>query len=342
MNGNHGRFFALTSDGLYLDEMFKDVRMGGTLDAHLIGGECFGGMFGRSEKDGNYYLQSGHTDYRIFRLDGLTQAKRQEGTVRVAPAQVLAAERHLAGRVALGSTKKEAVIVRLAKPPAIDGKEDDWPGKPAVQWDKSGKYPAKVRIGYDAANLYLHYTVADESPWVNGGTDWTLLFKTGDSVDLQLATDPAAPPARSGPAPGDLRLLVAPFQGKPVVILYRHRLGAGAKDGPVTFTSPWRSETVDSVKRLDAATTAVQKDGGGYRVEVAVPLAALGLKSPAGLTLKADAGVLYGDPGGATTLLRSYWSNQNTNLVNDVPGEIMLSPKLWGSLTFEKEGGDGK
>jgi hypothetical protein len=33
-------------------------------------------------------------------------------------------------------------------------------------------------------------------------------------------------------------------------------------------------------------------------------------------------------------MLRSYWSNQNTGLVNDVPGEIMLSPVSWGTITF--------
>jgi len=38
---------------------------------------------------------------------------------------------------------------------------------------------------------------------VNNGKDWTTLFKSGDSVDLQLGTDPRADPARRGPVPGD-------------------------------------------------------------------------------------------------------------------------------------------
>ena len=38
------------------------------------------------------------------------------------------------------------------------------------------------------------------------GKDWTTLFKTGDSVALQQATDPRAPKNRRGPAPGDLRM----------------------------------------------------------------------------------------------------------------------------------------
>jgi len=32
------------------------------------------------------------------------------------------------------------------------------------------------------------------------------------------------------------------------------------------------------------------------------------------------------------TNLRSYWSNQSTGLVDDIPGEIMLTPNLWGEV----------
>ncbi|MEI7730484.1 MAG: FlgD immunoglobulin-like domain containing protein [Verrucomicrobiota bacterium] len=331
-NGNHGRFFVLTSDGLYLDEMFKDVRMGSALDAYLIGGECFGGFFGRSKTDGNYYLQSGHTDYRIFRIEGLNQVRRQEGTLTVSAAQALAAERVLAGRIAQQSPKRQAVLARLTTPPVVDGRGTGFTGAPVISWDKSGKFPVRVWAGFDARNLYLSYQVADESPWVNNGKDWTTLFKTGDSVDLQLGTDTSAPPARSGPVPGDLRLLMAPFEGKPVAVLYRHRLPA--KENPVTFTCPWRSETVDSVKLLAEVKIQVRRENNSYRVDAAIPWTELGLKEPAGKTFAADFGVIYGDSGGAVNLLRSYWSNQNTSLVNDVPGEIMLTPNLWGSITF--------
>ena len=334
MNGNHGRFFVITSDGLYLDEMFKDVRMGGSLDAYLIGGECFGGFFARSEKDGNYYLQSGHTDYRIFRLDGLRQVTRQGGSVNLSPAQVMAAERRLAAKLAQSSAGKIAHARRVEKAITVDGKDEDWAGEPAVKWDQSQRFPVSTRIGFDDRNLYLFYTVSDDSPWVNRGKDWTLLFKTGDSVDLQIGVDPAASAARSQPVPGDLRLLIAPFEEKPIAVLYRHRT-RGDKDNPITFTSPWRSETVDSVKQLENATIAVAKDRAGYRVEVAVPLDALGLTKPAGQTLRGDFGAIYGDPTGAVNMLRSYWANPNTGLVNDVPGEIMLTPKLWGEVRFE-------
>lgn len=112
INGNHGRFFLLTSDGLYLDEMFRDVRMGGTLDAQMIGGECFGGFFGRSDKDGNYYLQSGHTDYRIFRIDGLKEAKRGGGSVTVSAQQSIAAQRRASRKLVAGQTPRQCTSGR--------------------------------------------------------------------------------------------------------------------------------------------------------------------------------------------------------------------------------------
>jgi hypothetical protein len=320
MNGNHGRFFVLTSDGLYLDEMFKDVRMGASLDASLIGGECFGGFFGRSERDGRYYLQSGHTDYRIFRIDGLERVTRAGGAIAVTPAHVAAAEGRRKRAAAEATAPREALVAR--------GRAE----KVSAQWDRQGQFPARVWASFDDENLHLRYEVQDASPWVNKGRDWTMLFKTGDSVDLQLGSDPAAPPARSQPASGDLRLLIAPFEGKDVAVLYRHRL-PGATD-PVTFTCPWRSEKVDSVRRLDAAKITVTRDRDRYTVEATIRLSDLGLSDPSGKTLRGDFGVIYGDPDGTVNMLRSYWSNTATGLVNDVPGEIMLSPHLWGTLRF--------
>lgn len=48
-------------------------------------------------------------------------------------------------------------------------------------------------------------------------------------------------------------------------------------------------------------------------------------------------GTLYGDAEGTDTNLRSYWSNNSTGLVDDIPGEIMLSPGMWGTITFRDQ-----
>ncbi len=327
--GNHGRFFLLTTDGLYLDEMFQDCRVAEVVGAGLIGGEAFGGVFEYDRKNKRYVLQAGCSGYRIYHLNGLDQVVRGEGEVKVTPAMLASAARRTQATARAASGAKQAVLARLPGKAKID-----FGALPAAAEWESGNWKIRVRGGYDAENLYLHYDVADPSPWVNNGKDWTQLFKTGDTVDLQLGTDASAPAARTSAAPGDLRLSIASFSGKPLAVLYRYRLKDKAGANPVEFASPWRSERVDDVRRLESCKVQVQISEGGYRVEATVPLAELGLEKASGQTLRGDFGVVYGDRLGTVNLSRVYWSNPATGLVNDVPGETMLAPDLWGAVKF--------
>lgn len=324
INGNHGRFFVLTTDGIYVDELFNDCRVAQKRDADLVGGECFGGTFGKGE-DGAYWLQTGGEGFRLYRMRGLDRVSRSAGSITVSAAQLMAAERRLARRQADSAVERRAAWPRLQQ-----GK--GWPDW-NIQWDKSGQFAAKARCAWDASSLHVQWEVRDASPWSNNGKDWTLLFKSGDSVDLQLGTDAGADPRRRAPVPGDLRLLVAPMGAENAVVLYRHRV-PGAPT-PMAFSSPWRTEQVDVVKRLDTAQVKIEKGADWYRVALTVPLAELGLKPEPGKSHRADFGAIFGDEQGTINLLRSYWSNQATGLVNDVPGEIMLQPELWGNLTVE-------
>lgn len=333
INGNHGRFFVLTTDGFFLDEMFRDVRMGGPNDELHVGGEPFGGSFRQAETDKKYYLQTGGNGFRIYRLDGLDKIVRKQGTVKVEPTVLIALAAKAREKQAAAQAIKRVEAVKLDKAPKIDGQSDDWSVSPNVSWDRDGRFPVQVRVGFDANHLYLCYEVRDDSPWTNTGKDWTTLFKTGDSVDVQLGTNPKASPKRREPVVGDVRLLVAPFEGKPIAVLYRHKI-IGTASSPVTFKSPWRGVTVDSVERVDDARIAVKpRPNQGYIVEVAVPLKTLGL-TPAHGAIAADFGALYGDASGSVIGMRSYWSNHATALVNDVPGEIMLHPDAWGVMSF--------
>jgi len=329
MNGNHGRAFVMTTDGLYVDEMFPDVRLMTNPQGSgigILGGECFGGAFGRSEKDGNYYFQGGGISYRVYRVDGLRTTKRSEGALTVSAEQVAAAERNQLRQAARRAESPVATVTWAA----------DHTDVPTAQWDNNGKFPVTVRATYDEKMLHLQYTVRDESPWVNNGKDWQSLFKTGDGVDLQLGTDPTARPTRTAPVPGDLRLFVAPSGTNNVAVLYRHRAPDANPSESVVFQSPWRSEKVDVVRRLDSARISVQRGNNQYRVSVSVPLAELGLSDVGGKTLRGDFGVIYGDADGTINIFRNYWANKATGLVNDVPGEIMLTPHLWGEIRFQK------
>jgi len=328
INGNHGRFFVMTSDGMYLDEMFQDVRLSRDASAYRIGGECFGGYFGKDKKSGRYILQSGHSDYRIFEINGLDQVKRQQGTLEVSPTQVVAAQKLMEKKVAEEYRAKDAVLATAT----ADGKT---PAASAEWGDASQRFPYVKATAYrEGSELVLTYEVKDPSPWVNQGKDRQLLFKSGDVVVFEFSTDREASPNRSEPATGDKRLMIAPYLGESVAILYDYRI-PGTKH-PVPFSSPWRTATVDQVKLLDSAVLDIQKSRDGYVMTARIPLTELGL--PATGTdkkLKGDFGVIYGDEKGNTNILRSYWSNQSTALVNDVPGETMINPAMWGNLEWK-------
>jgi len=331
--GNHGRVFAVTSDGMYLDEMFNDTRMGAARDEWMIGGEAFGGYFGMAD-DGDYLLQAGPRGYQLFRVRGFDTVQRQRGTLSVTRAQLATAERRMIREAESADQAREAVVEHLDDAPSIDGKHEEYDAAHRVTW-RDGKFGVDAQLAYDADRLYLHYKVRDDSPWRNSGKDWATLFKTGDSIDVQLGGNPEANPDRRDPGVGDLRLLIAPMDGEPVAVLYRPELSGGPSGNEQTFSSPWRNVTFDDVHRVDAAEIAVRTQSGYYEVEAAVPWSALGLASPAGQTLRGDLGAIFSDRDGTLNLLRSYWANRATGLVNDVPGEAMLTPRLWGTLKFQ-------
>ena len=312
VNGNHGRCFTLTSDGLYLDEAFVDVRVSYLKNEYRLGGEIFGGSFGRDAKSGKYYVQIGHGPYRIYELTGFDKVKRINGKLKVTKIQIAAAEHQNLRKVAAQQQAKVATI----------------PG--SIAWDKSGKFKTQCDLAADATHLHLTWRVQDGSPWINNGRDWTKLFATGDTVDFQFACDPKADPKRREPVAGDKRLLIAPHEGKPMAVLYSHRKPGGKN--PVEFASPWRGAKVDDVQRLAEAKVEVKTDANGYTVKASIALSDLGLRLPPGEKIRADSGVTFGDAAGTDTNLRSYWSNQSTGLVDDIPGEIMLSPQMWGDV----------
>jgi hypothetical protein len=335
-----GRLYVMSTDGLLVANVFQDVRTGAApwpveakpgapMGACSMGGEWFGGHFFRDAKSGEYYLIAGGTSYNLIRLGGFETLKVLPGAgLRLTAEQYAEAEGLLKERAAKAAGKSELRIVRLDKTPALDGKFGGFPKDGFVAWS-SGPHKASAAVATDGENLCLAFRVeGDTNPMVNAGQDATQLFVTGDSVNLHLGTDPGADPKRRAPVEGDLRLLVSVLEGKPVAVLYRWKT-AGEKK-PHVFRSPWRTATVDRVERVDSARIRVERRGHGYVAEAVVPLSALGLKPEAGRTYKLDLGVIYSDATGTNRAARVYWSNKATGLTNDVPGEIMADPRLWG------------
>jgi len=153
------------------------------------------------------------------------------------------------------------------------------------------------RMSYDAENLYLLYEVRQAGPFKNTGNQWDKLFKTGARVDLMIACDDQADPARRAPANGDKRLLLPPLQGKPIAVLYDAVNPQAPPGEKWEVVSSVARADFDSVKRLEDVRVAHSmifqgefKDAPvvGYIVEAAVPLKSLGLKIKADTRLKLD------------------------------------------------------
>jgi hypothetical protein len=92
---------------------------------------------------------------------------------------------------------------------------------------------------------------------------------------------------------------------------------------------------MDYVAPIEGARIKVTINGTqGYVAQAALPWEELGFKPKPGTTYRADVGVTHGNPAGRTRL-RTYWSNQQTGIVDDVGFEPKMEPRLWGEVTFE-------
>jgi hypothetical protein len=343
LSGNVGEWYLFTTDGLFAARVWQDRRkpdvyswefpkaeLGMPLDNVTLNGEHFQGSFQRVD-NGKYYLVAGHHHASVVELSGLETMKRLETTLTVSRDDAEAVwtwrMRHDLSAVSTALPK----ILSLTAPPAPvkpDGDLGEWD---AVDFTAIGKRGA-FAVTADDGNLYVAWRVDSGQPLRNAGDEPNLLFKSGDSVDLQIGVYPDADPKRVQPVPGDQRLLVSLFEGKPIGVLYRHRVPGTPQNDSVGFSSPWRTEYVDRIDRLDPAKIGIARAPKGYAVEAVVPFEFLGLKPQAGKSYKIDIGILSADNGGQNTVERTYWANPNTGLVSDVPGEIMLAPGLWGTV----------
>ncbi len=331
---NHGRVYFLSTDGIYIDELFTDCRTSARYDETCIGGEAFGGSFAYDTVNKRALLQAGGGGYRTYAINGFDQIKEADSTISVNAVQL-----QTAARLNPLERPEERVTPELTIQRLPDASADV---RQLVEW-RTGGWNIRIDASYDAANLHLRYSVNEPSAWVNHGIDRFMMFKTGDCVDFQIATDQGSDPAtRRGPAIGDIRLLVSPSadgSDKPNAIIYRHRIPDAEKPNahPMEFNSPVMRYTVEDTTALESARASVRVDGTWYYVaDIVVPLSSLGLDGAriAGKTYRGDFGVIFGDRDGTINLSRVYWANKETGLVNDVPGEMLPTPRLWGKITF--------
>lgn len=134
---------------------------------------------------------------------------------------------------------------------------------------------------------------------------------------------------------GDFRISIGNCLGKPTAVLYRK---VSAEKQPRTFTSGVVPQyEMDYVAVLSEARIVVHQrpDKSGYVVETAIPWASLGFVPRPEVLYRGDVGVTHGTATGDRTRLRTYWSNQETGLVDDAVFELKVTPKNWGQIVFK-------
>lgn len=338
---NFGSAHLLSSDGIYVGQLFRDVRRGRSwtfnslptssdLNGTSLGQEHFGGTLQRV-LDGQgrpRYLMvvsgAGGT-CSVVELANLSQARRLPDTALAVFEEQAAVVRQQSERRKPAPRTKPYLQVRKQSV-HVDGRLTEW------------REPAHVglRLCYDDRFLYIGYERSFGFPgFDNASTDGDHYecFRRGNAIDLQFATDQLADPRRPGPAAGDRRLLICRVGKALRAMLYEYRREDAMPLSTVHFPSYWRNETVDEVRFIEGATFA-ESSSGAYRLEAAIPLQALGLEPGRHPRVQGDFGVILGDQAGQRSIERVYWSNTDTKMLSDLATEVAIQPSRWGTLHF--------
>ncbi len=349
IHSNHGRVAVFTSDGIFVANLFLDMRNGNNwkMPVAIRGMELEGLSLGEENfwptlthaSGGKVYLVDGARS-AIVRLEGFDSIKRLPETDLTVTKEDIDKGRTWRTDVEAARQKAQGtgimkVAIRPDKP-VIDGKLDEWTRADWVDIDKSGvkayfnantkPYDITAAVSVSGDRLFAAWKTGAEQPLKNSGEMPLAPFKTGDALDLMIG--PSGD--RKNPVAGDMRLLVTLVNKKPLALLYRAVVPGTKQADKVPFSSPWRTIHFDKVEDV---SSQIEFSGGEGNYEISIPLAAIGIKPTAGSKIRGDIGILRGKDNETTA--RVYWSNKATGIVSDVPDEAMLNPKLWGTLEFQ-------
>jgi len=343
---NKGEWHILTEKGFYLTRLFEGDPMknvwpeqavpGASLDTCPPGAgeEAFGGSISQ-HPDGRLSVQAGHISYWNCEVVGLDRVRALPGGSITITEQDVAQAAAYREKYLQQSVAAKRLVAARATPVFTGDLDKDFASSAIVSYQKQPASAVRTALAWDDNNLYAGWEVKDSTPWINGADAPEFMYARGDTVDLQLGTDPSAPPGRREAVMGDLRLSIGPYEGKPTAVIYRK---AAAEKHPKAFRSGVVAEYVmESVLVVKQARIEVKVDAAGkrYVVEAAIPLKELGFRPAPGQVLRGDVGATHGDRAGKDTVLRTYWSNQNTGLVSDEVFELQMNPSAWGEIVFK-------
>jgi hypothetical protein len=269
IRGNLGEDYFLTTDGIFVDILTKDGRIPGIQKpegetelrsnsySSLSGrGEHFSGVISR-QADGVVRCsgampadQAGN----IVRIEGLDSIQRFSGPdLAVTQEALVKADRDNTER-ALAQAKNQEPYTILRAQKDVKGQLDFGRAKPLRISNEGQPVSGDFRAAYDSENLYVQYAVNDPTPWKNTGNEYRLLFKSGDCVDFQLS-----PSANNGAKPlaGDLRVVMANFNGKPAAVLLKPVAPGAPVSYRHSFSSPVMTVAFEQVRLLSEVVPEV-------------------------------------------------------------------------------------
>ncbi len=343
INGNFGDMYVFTQDGLFVTQLFRDVRSGKLWTMPVaqrdmlvndvsLHDENFWPTWTQTA-DGQIYLNSSLPN--IVRVDGLETIRRLPvKTLRVTTVDLQNAQAYFVQSEAARQSSEGDKVLKIAisaAPPIVDGNLDDWQGADWATIDKRGvaawfdsnskPYNVVAALRVSGDRLYAAFKTGDANLLNNSGEVPNALFKTGGALDLMLDA-----------IPGGERLIVTQVGGKTRALLYRAHVPNTTTE-TVPFSSPLRTIRFDRVDDISADVNLATNGKGNF--EYSIPLSTLGLTVHEGAQMKGDLGLLRGD--GRQTTQRVYWSNKATGITSDVPSEAELTPQLWGRWIFQAQ-----
>jgi hypothetical protein len=356
INSNQGDIYAFTEDGLFVAQLFQDMRLGvqwempnairnAALNSLTLHDEDFLPSVGQNA-DGKVYIDTGG-QMALVRVDNLDTIRTiAPMTLQVTKQDLQAAHDYIVQREAQRQSAEGSGLLQvslLAAPPAFDGSLSGWADaewapidhRGTGAWFDSGTKPFNIDGALAVADgkLYAAWKTGDPTLIKNAGDVPNALFKSGGALDLMIGTDANAKPNRPSAVAGDERLIVAQVNGKTTALLYREVVPGTQDAAKVPFNAPWHGITFDQVANVSDQVELNQDKDGNY--QVGVPLSVLGLNPQPGMRIKGDIGILRGN--GRETSARVYWANKATGIVSDVPTEAELTPSLWGNWEFKEK-----
>lgn len=357
MNGNNGPWFLWsTKYNVAVGAIFTGAKGGWSGVPNVRGTdvtenkqdwETFFGSFMQAN-NGKYYVVAGKGHHAISRVEGLDDFKVLSQSVKLSPAaqaenaKLREKLKNAAIARAAAAKDRRSFTAKRAQDVKIDGDLADWGGTKGLQKLRAEEGAADAFAAAAFTDKDLHLAFAGTAVMKNSSQDPAFIFKNGFCLEFAFRSNPQA--GGDDLADGDKRLLLAPHKGGWVAVLFDYLNPGVPEEKHKEYASPVALTRVAKVTILPAEAVQVQvkadapgaKGAQAFTAEAVVALAALGIKNPAGATLRADLGILGADATGNAVEQRWYWSNPNTESITDMALEAAISPGLFGQIKFDK------